>query len=67
MKLTAVLYLPTLTRTVYFRPYLSSLNSRPILARLADAVLLHSGADRLVILHHYTSEEEPLHAALEWE
>jgi glycosyltransferase involved in cell wall biosynthesis/spore coat polysaccharide biosynthesis protein SpsF (cytidylyltransferase family) len=61
----AFLYLPALTRTVFFRPYLAELDARPILRMLAERVLSCSGASRLVILHHYPAEEEALLQAVD--
>lgn len=64
MNLTAVLYLPALTRSVSFRPYLAQLNSQPVLRILSNKILRRCGADRMIVLHHYPAEGEQLNEAL---
>jgi glycosyltransferase involved in cell wall biosynthesis len=64
MPLTAVLYLDPLSKSLTFRPYLVRLDSKPILGWLTERVLVHSKADRFVILYHYETERPALEEAV---
>jgi glycosyltransferase involved in cell wall biosynthesis len=64
MPLCAVLYLDPLSKSLSFRPYLARLDSKPVLAWLAERVLVHSKADRFVILYHYETERAALEEAV---
>jgi glycosyltransferase involved in cell wall biosynthesis len=64
MALSAVLYLDPLSKSLSCRPYLARLDGKPVLAWLAERILVRSKADRFIILYHYESERGALEDAV---